>query len=182
VIEELSLMHSRTTAASLTESRIRKILDLHDHLRQKTRKDAKKFLQIPRLPDRGQGETLEEVVAPQMARYFAGSNEDPVQFFKDRDRLLMIFHAIKAGGVDTLIERYTRAARGDLIRSGIEKLKTGGLGNPAAAEEMLRQATGYAEKQVRQLETIGDAEVLAVSNCMQEIEGRLLGRLKRIRR
>ncbi len=133
-------MHSRTTAASLTESRIRKILDLHDHLRQKTRKDAKKFLQIPRLPDRGQGETL------------------------------------------TLIERYTRAARGDLIRSGIEKLKTGGLGNPAAAEEMLRQATGYAEKQVRQLETIGDAEVLAVSNCMQEIEGRLLGRLKRIRR
>src|SRR5439155_10238626 len=91
-------MHSRTTAASLTESRIRKILDLHDHLRQKTGKDAKKFLQIPRLPDLGQGETLEEVVAPQMARYFAGSNEDPVQ------------------------------------------------GNPAAAEEMLRQATGYAEK------------------------------------
>ena len=138
-------MHSRTTAASLTESRIRKILDLHDHLRQKTRKDAK-------------------------------------QFFKDRDRLLMIFHAIKAGGVDTLIEGYTRAARGDLIRSGIEKLKTGGLGNPAAAEEMLRQATGYAEKQVRQLETIGDAEVLAVSNCLQEIEGRLFGRLKKIRR
>src|SRR5207302_9973825 len=61
-------MHSRTTAASLTESRIRKILDLHDHLRQKTRKDAQKFLQIPRLPDLGQGETLEEVVAPQMAR------------------------------------------------------------------------------------------------------------------
>ena len=134
MIEELSLTHSRTTAASLTESRIRKILDLHDHLRQKTRKDAQKFLQIPRLPDLGQGETLEEVVGPQMARYFAGSNEDPVQ------------------------------------------------GNPAAAEEMLRQATGYAEKQVRQLETISDAEVLAVSNCMQEIEGRLLGRLKKIRR
>ena len=67
----------------------------------------------------------------------------PVQFFKDRDRLLMISHAIKAGGVDTLIERYTRAARGDLIRSGIEKLKAGGLG---------------------------------------KIEGRLFGRLKKIRR
>ena len=69
-----------------------------------------------------------------------------------------------------------------MIRSGIEKLKAGGLGNPAAAEEMLRRATGYAEKQVRQLETIGDADVLAVGNCMQEIAGRLFGRLKKIRR
>jgi hypothetical protein len=175
-------MQSRTTAASLTESRIRRILDLHDHLIRKTKKDAKKYLKVTRVPDVSQGETLEEVVAPQLARYFAGSNEDPVQFFKDRDRLLMIFQAIKAGGVGALVERYSRVASADLIRSGIEKMKARGLGNPAAAEEMLRQATGYAEKQVRQLESISDTEVLAVNNCMQEIEERLFPRLKKVLR
>jgi hypothetical protein len=169
-------MQNQRTAASLTESRIKQILDLHDQLRRMTKKDAKKFLQVTRLPDVSKAETLEEVVAPQMAKYFAGSKEDPVQFFKDRDRLLMIFHAIKAGGVGTLMERYSRAATGDLIRSGVEKIKAGGLGNPAAAEEMLQQATKYAEKQVRLLRTISDAEVRAVSNCMQEIEDRLFSR------
>jgi hypothetical protein len=173
-------MQNQRTAASLTEFRIRQILDLHDHLRRKTKKDAKKSLQVARLPDVSKAETLEDVVTPQMAKYFAGSNEDPVQFFRDRDRLLMIFHAIKAGGVDTLMERYSRAATGDLIRSGIEKMKAGGLGNPPAAEEMLQQATKYAEKQAGQLRTISDAEVRAVNNCMQEIEDRLFPRLKKM--
>lgn len=92
----------------------------------------------------------------------------------------MIFHAIKGGGVGTLMERYSRAATGDLIRSGIEESKAGGLGNPPAAEEMLQQTTKYTEKQVRQLLTISDAEVRAVSNCMQEIEDRLFPRLRKL--
>lgn len=117
-----------------------------------------------------------------MTRYFAGWNEDPAQFFRDRHRLLMIFQAIKAGGVGTLTDRFSRAASGELIRSGIDRMKASGFGNPAAAEEMLQQASKNAEKQIAQLQTISDAELQAVHNCMQEIEQRLFPRLKKVLR
>src|SRR5204862_283250 len=82
----------------------------------------------------------------------------------------MIFHAIKAGGVDTLIERYTRAARGDLIRSGIEKLKAGGLGNPAAAAKEDPHMNCPSWLRIRRLETASDdAERLYVRQGWQRV-------------
>jgi hypothetical protein len=170
------------TATPLTESRIRRILDLNDHLMRVTKKNRKKFLRVTRLPDVSKGETLEQVVAPQMTRYFAGWNEDPAQFFNDRDRLLMIFQAIQAGGVSTQIDRYSRQASGELIRSGIDRMKASGLPDPAAAEEMLRQGTRNAESQLVKLRTITDAEVQAVNDCMKEIVARLFPRLKKLLR
>ena len=86
-------MRNQNTASSITESRIRRILELQPELRRRTKKDAKRFLDIPHLPDIGRVETIIDVVTPQMSKYFADLNEDPLQFFKDRSRMLMIFHA-----------------------------------------------------------------------------------------
>ena len=70
------------TVVSITESRIKRILELQPELRRRTKKDAKKFLDVPHLPDIGRGETLIDVLSPQLNKYFADLNEDPVRFFK----------------------------------------------------------------------------------------------------
>src|SRR5205085_7039191 len=101
---------------------------------------------------------------------FADWNEDPAQFFKDRSRMLMIFHAIKAGGVHTLIEKYSPLAKGEFFRAAIRTMQEKGLGNPAAAEQMLPQAMQNAEHQLRQLQSVNPEEEEAVKNCMHDIE------------
>ena len=156
--------------ARLTESRIKRILELEPQLQQKTKKDRKKFLEVPRLPDISSDETLDDVVAPQMNKYFDEWDEDPARFFKDRSRMLMIFHAIKAGGVHTLIEKYSQLATGELFRSAISNMREKGFGNPAAVEEMLPQAIRNAENQISQLKSVSPEEEAAVKNCMKEIE------------
>ena len=158
------------TVVSITESRIKRILELQPELRRRTKKDAKKFLDVPHLPDIGRGETLIDVLSPQLNKYFADLNEDPVRFFKDRDRMLMIFHAIKAGGVHTLMEKYRQLATGELFRSAVSSMQVKGFGNPAAVEQMLPQAIKNAENQLRQLESVNPEEEEAVKNCMKEIE------------
>ena len=158
------------TATPLTESRIRRILELQPELVKRTKKDAKKFLAVPHLPDIGKNETLFDVVSPQMNKYFADWNEDAAQFFRDRDRMLMIFYAIKGGGVRTLIEKYSQLAKGGLLRSAIRNMQEKGLGNPAALEQMLPQAIQNAEIQLRQLQSVNPEEEEAVKNCMKEIE------------
>lgn len=162
-------MHDRETAASLTESRIRRILELEPMLRRRTKRDAKRFLDVPRLPDISRDETLVDVVAPQMSKYFAGWDEDPAQFFRDRSRMLMIFLAIKAGGVRTLVEKYNQLATGELLRSAISNMRKNGFGS-GAVERMLPQATKNAHIQVRQLQSIKPEEEESVKNCMKEIE------------
>ena len=82
-------MPDQNTATPLTESRIRRILELQAELLRRTKKDKKKFLDVPNLPDIGKDETLFDGVAPQMGKHFADWNEDPAQFFKDRGRMLM---------------------------------------------------------------------------------------------
>ena len=171
-------MQNRNIAPSLTESRIKRILELEPELRQRTMKKAQRFLEVPRLPDLSRDETLIDVVAPQLSKYFADWNEDPTQFFKDRSRLLMIFQAIKAGGVHILIEMYSQLARGELLRSAISNMKENGFGNPAAVEEMLPQGIKNAENRVRQLQSVTPAEEEAVKNCMKEIEESLFRRDK----
>jgi len=109
-------MHDQETGASLTELRIRRILELEPMLRRRTRRDAKRFLDVRCLPDMSREETLIDVVAPQMSKYLADCDEDPAQFFRDRSRMLMIFLAIKAGGVRTLMEKYSQLATGELLR------------------------------------------------------------------
>ncbi|HXI91420.1 MAG TPA: hypothetical protein VNO24_15490 [Blastocatellia bacterium] len=156
--------------SSLTESRIKRILELEPQLRQRTKKEAKRFLEVPRFPDISRDETLVDVVAPQMRKYFTDWNEDPAQFFKDRSRMLMIFLAIKAGGVQALIEKYGQLASGELLRSAINNMQEKGFGNPAAVEEMLPQAIENAENQIRQLQSVNPEEEEAVKNCMKEIE------------
>ena len=172
-------MQDQSIATSLTESRIKRILELQPQLRRRTKKDAKKFLDVPHLPDISSGETLMDVVAPQMSKYFADWNEDPAQFFKDRSRMLMIFQAIKAGGVRTVMEKYSQLATGELLRSAVSSMKEKGLGNPAAVEEMLPQAIKNAENQVRQLQSVNPEEEEAVKNCMKEIEEVLFRRAKK---
>jgi hypothetical protein len=164
------LMHDHETATSLTESRIRRILELEPLLRRKTKRDAKKFLDVPRSPDLSRGETLIDVVAPQMSKYFADCDEDPTQFFRDRSRMLMIFLAIQAGGVRTLVEKYSQFATGQLLKSAISHMRKNGFGSPAAVEGMLPRATENAANQVRQLQSIKPEEEESVKNCMKEIE------------
>lgn len=172
-------MGEEVTTNELTEARIRRILDLHHDLSRKTRKDAKEFLHIDRMPDTSRGENLFDVVAPSLAKYFAGWNEDPIKYLRDRDRMLMIFHAVKAGGIGVLIDTYRRPAKGEWISSAINHMKEKGFGNPAAAEEMLRHTASNVERQVRQLQTVSDAEERAVRNCVPEIEDVLFHKRKR---
>src|SRR5258706_154043 len=169
-------MQNQNMSTSLTESCIKRILELEPQLRQRTKKEAKRFLEVPRFPDISGGETLVDVVAPQMSKYFAEWNEDPAQFFKDRSRMLMIFLAIKAGGVAALLEKYSQLARGEFLKSAISNMKEKGFGSPAAVEQMLPQAIKNAENQVRELRSVNPEEEEAVKNCMKEIEERLLGR------
>jgi hypothetical protein len=176
--EEGPLMHDQETGASLTESRIRRILELEPMLRRRTRRDAKRFLDVPRLPDMSRGETLIDVVAPQMSEYFADCDEDPAQFFRDRSRMLMIFLAINAGGVRTLMEKYSQLATGELLRSAISNMRKNGFGS-RAAEGMLSQATKNADDQVRQLQSVKPEEEESVKNCMKEIEEMISRRHKK---
>jgi len=132
-----------------------------------------KFLEVPHLPDISGGETLVEVVAPQTSKYFAEWNEDPAQFFKDRSRMLMIFLAIKAGGVGALLEKYSQLATGELLKSAISNMKEKGFGSPAAVEQMLPQAIKNAKNQVRELRSVNPEEEEAVKNCMKEIDEKL---------
>jgi hypothetical protein len=154
----------------LTESRIKRILDVGRELTRRTKKDAKVFLQVPRVPDISRGETLVDVVAPQMAQYFSGLNEDPARYFQDRDRMMMIFYAIKAGGVRAHAERYRQLATGELLAQGIAKMKEKGFGNPGAVAAMLPQALKNAESQQRLMQTVEREEEQAVENCVKEIE------------
>src|SRR6266550_5735330 len=148
-------MHGQSKAPCFTESRIKRILELEPELRRRTRKDKRKFLEVPHLRDISGGETLVDVVAPQMSKYFAEWNEDPAQFFKDRSRMLMIFLAIKAGGVGALLEKYSQLARGELLKSAISNMKEKGFGSPAAVvEQMLPQAIKNAKNQVRELRSV----------------------------
>ena len=167
-------MPKEPATSPLTPARIKRILELHHDLSRKTRKDAKRLLRLERTPDTRRGETLTDVVAPQMARYFAGTDEDPLQFFTDRDRLLMIVHAIETGGRSALIERYGRLAKGEWVAAGIQHMKEKGLGNPAAAQELLQHTLGNAQRQVKQLQSVSDAEEQAVRDCMPDIEAMLL--------
>ena len=164
---------------NLTESRIKRILELQPELRRIAKKDANKFLDVPHLPDIGKGETLEEVVAPQMSKYFAGLSEDPVEFFKDRSRMLMIFHAVKAGGIRILIEKYRQLTSGEFFRSVITDMEEKGFGNPAAAEQIVPQAIKNTEQQLRQLESVTPEEEDAVKQCLKEIEESLSRRRRK---
>jgi hypothetical protein len=166
-------MPDEPAASPLTPARIKRILELHRDLSRKTRKDAKRMLPVERAPDMRRGETLTDVVAPEMARYFAGTDEDPQEFFKDRDRLLMITHAIKTGGRSALIERYRQLAKGEWVAAGIRHMREKGLGNPAAAQELLQHTLGNAERQVKQLQSVSDAEEQVVRDCMPEVEAML---------
>ena len=159
----------------LTEIRIKRILELDLELRRRTKKNAKAFLEVARLPDISRGATLVDAVAPQMAPYFAGLNEDPVRYFQDRDRMLMIFHAVKAGGIRTHTERHRQLATQELLAQGINKMREMGFGNPGAAMAMLPQALKNAERQQSLLQTVGHEEEQAVANCTKEIEHWLLG-------
>jgi hypothetical protein len=161
---------------ALTEARIRRILALHDELTRRTKKDAKRFLRVDRMPEISKDETLVDVAAPQMKEYFAGWNEDPGKYFKDRDRLLMIFNAIVTGGVGAAIERLARVAPGAWIDPAMSKLKERGFGSPVAAEGVLHQSLRNAEKRLEQFRTISDAEERAVRNCMQDIVDKLFGK------
>jgi len=172
-------VQNQSRPTSLTASRIKRILELQPKLLQRTKKDAKRYLDVPHLPDLGRDETLIDVVAPQMTKYFADWNEDPTEFFRDRDRMLMIFHAIKAGGVHILIERYSQLAKGELLRSAISNMQEKGFGNPAGVEQMLPQAIQNAEIQVRQLQSINPEEEEAVKSCMKEIEKSLSRRSRK---
>ncbi len=154
---------------NLTESRIRRILEFEPQLLRRTKKDRKKSLGVPHLPDTKSGETLTDVLAPQISEYFTDLNEDAAQFFRDRDRMFMIFHAIKAGGIQVLIEKYTRVAKGELFRSAISH---------PAVEAMLPQAIKNAENQIRQLQSVTPEEEDAVKNCMKEIEKSLSRRAR----
>jgi hypothetical protein len=58
--------------SDLTSARIRRILELHDELLRRTRKDVQALLAAGRLPDIGRHETLTDVVATDMAKYLAG--------------------------------------------------------------------------------------------------------------
>lgn len=162
-------MQEQDPPTALTEARIRRILALHDELTRRTKKDAKRFLRVDRMPELSKDETLVVVVAPQMKEYFAGSNEDPGKYFKDRDRLLMIFNAIVTGGVGAAIERLARVAPGAWIDPAISNIKQRGLGSPVAAEGLLHQSLRNAERRLEQFRTISDAEERAVRNCMQDI-------------
>ena len=172
-------MHDQEAATSLTESRIRRILELEPMLRRRTKRDAKRFLDVPRLPDLSRDETLIDVVAPQMSKYFADCDEDPAQFLRDRSRMLMIFLAIKAGGVRALIEKYSQFATGELLRSAISNMSKNGFGNRAAVEAMLPQATKNAQTQVRHLQSVKPEEEESVQNCMKEIEEMMSRRRKK---
>jgi hypothetical protein len=172
-------MHDQEAATSLTESRIRRILELEPMLQRRTKKDVKRFLDVPRLPDTSRGETLIDVVAPQMSKYFADCDEDPTQFFRDRSRMLMIFLAIKAGGVRALIDKYSQFATGDLLRSAISQMRKNGFGSPATVEGMLPQAIKNADNQVRQLQSVKPEEEESVQNCMKEIEEMMSRRRKK---
>jgi hypothetical protein len=61
------------TRTNLTESRIRRILELQPELMRRTKKDAKRFLDVPRLPDTDRDETLIDVVGPQNQPIFANT-------------------------------------------------------------------------------------------------------------
>jgi hypothetical protein len=161
---------SDRAAGPLTEARIRRILELHEDLRRRTRKDARSFLAVSRLPDIGRHETLIDVVAADMAKYFTGWNEDPAAYFRDRDRLLMIFQALKAGGIRASIERYRQMATGEPLRAGLDLMKQRGFGKPELAEAVFRQAAANAERQVQQLQTVSDQEERAVHSSASEIE------------
>ena len=169
-------MHGQNKATGLTESRIKRMLELEPELRRRTKKDARRFLNVPHLPDISRDETLIDVVAPQLNEYFVEWDEDPRQFLKDRSRMLMIFLAIKAGGVGALSEKYSQLETGELLRSAISNMKDKGLGSPAAVEQMLPQAIKNAENQVRELRSVNPEEEEAVKSCMKEIERMLLGR------
>jgi hypothetical protein len=172
-------MRDDSTPTSLTEARIRRLLEVEPILRRRTKKDAKKFLDVPRWPDIRRDETLIDVVAPQMSGYLAGCHEDPVQFFRDRSRMLMIFMALKAGGVRTLMEKFNQSATGELLGSAVRNMREKGFGIPAAAEEMLSQTTGNAHIQVRQWQSVQPEEEESVKNCMKEIEDMLSRRRTR---
>lgn len=172
-------MQNQNIARSLTEARIKRILELQPLLLRRTKKDARSFLEVSRLPDISSDETLVDVVAPQMSKYFADWNEDPAQYLNDRYRMLMIFLAIKAGGVQTLIEKYSQVAGGELLRSAISNMKEKGFANPGAVEAMLPQAIKNAENQVKQLQSVTAEEEDAVKNCMKEIEKSISRRVKK---
>jgi len=163
-------MPSEIAIPELTEARIRRILELQVELLRRTKKDAKKFLHVDRLPDVGQGETVTDVVAPEMAQYFSGLNEDPAQYFRDRERLLLIHRAIRAGGVGAYAKVYRHQTEPGWIGSALQKMKAAGLDNAAIIEATMQKGRGIAERQLRQLESITAAEEQAVRNCLPEIE------------
>ena len=73
----------------------------------------------------------------------------------------MIFHAIKAGGVDTLIERYTRAARG-----------AGNRGQAIWSAEEDPQMNCPSWLRIRRLETASDREIEGLSDVLRDcVEG-----------
>ena len=93
--------------------------------------------------------------------------------------MLMIFLAIKAGGVRALIEKYSQFATGELLRSAISNMSKNGFGNRAAVEAMLPQATKNAQTQVRHLQSVKPEEEESVKNCMKEIEEMISRRHKK---
>src|SRR5947207_14269524 len=73
----------------------------------------------------------------------------------------MIFHAIKAGGVDTLIERYTRAARG-----------AGNRGQAIWSVEEDPQMNCPSWLRIVRLETASDREIEGLSDVLRDcVEG-----------
>jgi len=166
----------------LTEARIRRVLEVQVELLRRTKKDAKKFLRVNRLPNVGMGESVTDVVAPEMAQYFSGLNEDPAAYFRDRERLLLIHRAIRAGGVGAYREIYRDRMNPQWIASVLQQMKAGGLGNAAIAEAALQQGRGTAGQQLRQLESITPSEEQAVRNCLPEIEDLLFGKSSKLRK
>jgi len=172
-------MRKQNTTTPLTETRIKQILELEPELLRRTKKDKRKYLRVPYLPDLKRGETLMDVISPQMAQYFSSWDEDPARYFKDRDRMLMIFTAIKAGGAHVLIKRYNQLATGELLNTAISNMKEKDFGNPSAVAEMLPQMIRNAEDMVRRLQSISSDEEEAVKNCLKEIENSIFRRGKK---
>jgi len=163
-------MPDQETTEPLTEARIKRIVELSAELLKRTRKDAKKFLQVPRLPDPSRGETITDVVSPQVAKYFAGWDEDPVIFFRDRNRLFMIYHAISSGGIQSQLVHFNKLRLDDAFTAAISNMKEKGFGDPEAVEAMLPQARQGVKDQIKQLESVSPEEEKAVKNCLPEIE------------
>jgi len=111
-----------------------------------------------------------DVISPQMAEFFEGMDEDPVCFFQDRERMLMIYTTLESGGVQGFIERLRPVAAGKFLSPAFNSMQANGVGNAAALRDLLPQMGKNARHLLERLQSISPAEEQAVRNCRKEIE------------